>query len=115
MIEQKSKVSSLNSSYDIGFRGEIAVEQWLRNHGLTVLARNTRLPGATDLIASGPRGIMRIQVKSAEWPTEPGDIGTGEHLSLFMAAAQSGAQAWVARVQFFPYSVTPEITWEQIR
>jgi Holliday junction resolvase-like predicted endonuclease len=92
-----TSVPSLTSQ-QIGDFGERAVEDVLVKSGYRCI-RNTRLPSATDIIASNGHRILRIQVKARylfgnEWPTMTLD----ERISLKLHATLMGQEPWIANV-----------------
>lgn len=85
------------TSAEIGNIGERYVTAWLRAKGYTCY-RNTQLPGATDIEATGYDKSLLVQVKTAVSPNSPAYLTAEELNGIVSRANRSRKEAWLARV-----------------
>jgi hypothetical protein len=82
----------------IGTIGEVHTTEWLRANGYNCY-RNTKLPGATDIEATGSAASLLVQVKTAIWPSSVAGLTVEEVRAIVARANRTGRQAWLAQLQ----------------
>ncbi|MGB7844250.1 MAG: hypothetical protein WBL63_01440 [Candidatus Acidiferrum sp.] len=82
----------------IGTIGEVHATGWLKANGYSC-NRNTKLPGATDIEATGNVASLLVQVKTAVWPSYAADLTAEEKKAIVARANRIGWQAWLAQLQ----------------
>ena len=82
----------------IGTIGEVHATTWLKANQYNCY-RNTKLPGATDIEATGTVASLLVQVKTAVWPSYPANLTAEEQKAIIARANRTGRQAWLAQLQ----------------
>jgi Holliday junction resolvase-like predicted endonuclease len=99
---------------DIGQVGEKAVAAWLRGNGYSV-NQNTALPGSTDIEAVSQKASLLVQVKTAVYPNQPGQLDWEEVRNLKSRASNIGYEAWAAYVQINSQGqLVGQISWKKL-
>ena len=86
------------TSAEVGTTGEKHATAELRAKGWTCY-RNTQLPGATDIEATGGTPALLVQVKTAVYPNLPADLSAEEKTAIVSRANRNGKDAWLAQLQ----------------
>lgn len=102
------------SVVQIGQAGERIVAAWLATKGYRTNV-DTKLPGSTDIEASGTNTSLLVQVKTAVSPNMAATLSSEELRNIKSRAASLGWEAWEARVQLdLKLKLASEILWRKL-
>ena len=99
---------------EVGSIGERYAVAWLQQKGWRCYL-NTKLPGATDIEASGGSVSLLVQVKTAIHPSIPAFPDAEDRKAIVARAQRNGREAWVAQLQINREGVlVGQITWTKL-